>query len=82
MHRMLEALAHEMVHLKQYAKGELKDLIRPPKLVRWKTEYFHADKTDYYFAPWEIEAYGLQQGLLFKFMLMKDEYHGKSNEMG
>ena len=34
----LLALAHEMVHVKQYVKGEMKDIFRPARMVKWMGE--------------------------------------------
>lgn len=48
---MLQTLAHEMVHLKQFAKGELND-----GHTRWKGSHIDSDKIDYHDLPWEIEA--------------------------
>lgn len=64
----LLALAHEMVHLKQYAKGEMKDIFRPAKMTKWLGEKYLTDEIDYWEQPWEIEAYGREKGLYFKFL--------------
>lgn len=64
---MLLALAHEMVHVKQYAKGELKDYARSNK-TKWKTEVIDPDKVDYWDFPWEIEAHGREKGLYVRYM--------------
>lgn len=64
----LLALAHEMVHLKQYAKGELKDIFRPARMIKWRGERYLTDGVDYWEQPWEIEAYGREKGLYFKFL--------------
>lgn len=64
---MLMALAHECVHVKQFAKGELKDIFRPYHLVKWKGEKFDPAKSDYWELPYEIEAYGREKGLYVKF---------------
>lgn len=66
---LLESLAHEMVHVKQYAKGELKDYVYS-KHVKWcgvKMLYDEEDDDQYYDSPWEIEAYGRQVGLYSGF---------------
>ena len=52
----LIALAHEMVHVKQYAKGELKDYLRADE-VKWQNRVFRLEKVKYWSAPWEKEAY-------------------------
>lgn len=70
----LMALAHEMVHVKQYAKGELKDIFRPVRMTKWHGEKYLLDNMDYWEQPWEIEAYGRERGLYIKMMAtLKDE---------
>lgn len=64
---MLLALAHEMVHVKQYAKGELKDYVRMNK-TKWRDEIIESDELDYWDQPWEIEAHGRERGLYFRFL--------------
>ena len=53
---MLISLAHEMVHVKQYARGELKDYLRDD-VVRWKRKIFRLSEVEYWTSPWEVEAY-------------------------
>ncbi len=62
----LIALAHEMVHVKQYARGELKDYLRTEK-VKWKNRTFMLDKVEYWSSPWEKEAYKKDQILYEAF---------------
>ncbi len=52
----LIALAHEMVHVKQFAKKELKDYLRSDK-VKWKGKVYSLDKVKYWTCPWEKEAF-------------------------
>ena len=59
---IMETLAHEMVHIKQYAYGELDDC-----LSVWRGEYVDSDNLDYWIHPWEIEAHGRELGLVTKF---------------
>lgn len=63
----LIAIAHEMVHVKQYAKGELKDYLRDYNKVRWQDRFFRLDKVEYWKAPWEKEAYKKDVILYEKF---------------
>lgn len=59
----LAVLAHEMVHVKQYVTGELVD---KGKYCLWKGkkfEEYEANSEEYFFSPWEVEAYGMQVGL-------------------
>ena len=63
----LLAIAHEMVHLKQYAKGELKDYMRKHR-VRFKNKIYDHGSIDYWEQPWEIEAHGREKGLYYYFL--------------
>jgi len=62
--RVLQCLAHEMVHIKQYAKGELK-FHEKGNLVTFQREQYQGD--EYWESLWEIEAYGREVGLYQKF---------------
>jgi hypothetical protein len=64
---MLLALAHEMVHVKQYAKGELKDYARSNK-CKWKSQIIDPEVVDYWDFPWEIEAHGREKGLYIRYL--------------
>lgn len=55
---ILATIAHEMVHVKQYARGEL---VTRGLVHYWKGER-HSD-TDYNNRPWEIEAHSLDEHL-------------------
>ena len=57
----LSTLAHELVHIKQFARGELNE-----GLTRWKNK--NHEKTEYWDQPWEKEARRLQQKLMNDFM--------------
>lgn len=59
-HLQVETLAHEMVHLKQYARGELKHL--DDGLHKWKGEFYQYTYKKKYTKkyanlPWEEEAH-------------------------
>lgn len=61
LRRLLTTVAHEMVHVKQYARGELKgDYI-------WHGKTYHPKKVDYWDEPWEIEAHGRECGLFIRW---------------
>ena len=62
--RVLQCLAHEMVHVKQYAKGELK-FHEKGNMVTFQREQYQGD--EYWESLWEIEAYGREVGLYQKF---------------
>lgn len=63
---MLRTLAHEMVHVKQFARGELKQYARI-KAHRFKSEFVSND-TEYWDLPWEIEAHGREEGLYLRWL--------------
>lgn len=65
---LLLALAHEMVHTKQYAKGEMRDMRRPAHIVKWLGNKINTESVDYWELPYEIEAYGREKGLYYKFI--------------
>ena len=58
---MVQALCHEMVHVKQYARNEMNDGIVKGR-ARWKTKYIKMD-TNYWDLPWEKEAYRMEKKL-------------------
>ena len=64
---MLTTLAHEMVHVKQYATGELRHMMRGPTLHRWNNQPYDTTDVEYWDLPWEIEAYGRERGLYYRF---------------
>lgn len=64
---ILITLAHEMVHVKQWAKDEMYEYTNMMGMVRFKGEKIHLELTDYWDYPWEIEAYGKQLGLFVRF---------------
>ena len=68
----LITLAHEMVHVKQHAKGELKSMLRERE-DKWHGRYIKEDEMHYFEKPWEIEAYGRELGLYQMFMLWKKQ---------
>jgi len=50
---MIDTLAHEVVHVKQYVRGELVDLVREPQAVKWRGKIVKWSNTSD--EPWEIE---------------------------
>ena len=61
--QILTWLAHEMVHLKQFVRGELCDY--ETGRVQWKTRSF--GRVHYDDQPWEKEAYRLESKLYEEF---------------
>ena len=59
----ITCVLHELVHVKQQFKGELKEINGIEKM--WKGEVHIG--VDYYNLPWEKEAYHMQEGLLDEY---------------
>lgn len=57
----LITLAHEMVHVKQFARRELVE-IKKDTVFKWYGERYEDDVV-YWEQPWEIEAHGREIGL-------------------
>lgn len=75
MQMTLKTIAHEMVHVKQYAKDEMKQLFSVNK-TRFKGEYIPAG-TDYWDLPWEVEAHGRETGLFIQWVEKQGLGHQK-----
>ena len=66
----ITAVCHEMVHVKQFAKGEMVDIVRANK-IRWHGVDFDDEDASYYDQPWEIEAHGREMGLFVRWAQKK-----------
>ena len=65
---LLETLAHEIVHLKQFAKDELYEYDRLPNVHRWRGKKIKGgNDEEELLSPWEIEARGYELGLYYAF---------------
>lgn len=58
----LRTLAHEMIHIKQYALGELNE-----EMSLWHGKKHDSEKIPYAKQPWEIEAHDLSEILLAEY---------------
>lgn len=63
---ILETLAHEIVHIKQFIYHETND-----ELSMWRGKRIDSDKLDYWLHPWEIDAHGRESGLITKFAVQE-----------
>ena len=73
---LMEAIAHEVVHLAQYVRGDLVDE-RETEFLYWKGERYAEPEhmsDDYFLAPWEMEARALQAWIAHKWSERKQ--HG------
>jgi hypothetical protein len=75
--KMLETVAHEMVHVKQYARRELH-----PSKHTWMGKTYNPKKTSYWDLPWEIEAHGRETGLFVRWAEKERIAHLKWTQTG
>ena len=62
----ISLMCHELVHVKQYARKELKHLSRA-NAESFRGIKYCPTKTDYWDQPWEIEAFGREVGLSTRY---------------
>ena len=66
---VISALAHEMVHIKQFVKNELIDLPSTNfRITVFKNKKYNISRVSYYDQPWEIEAYGRERSLTREYL--------------
>lgn len=70
--KLLTTIAHEMIHICQYADG---DIVIDGKNYFWMGELYRSEHlhgkinlAEYYMFPWEVEAYGLERGMYHSFL--------------
>ena len=76
---MMRVLAHEIVHIRQYATGDLKDLALQADYCKWKNKLVKVDgqgRVRYWDLPWEIEA-RLHEKEVFREWRNAHGYHFK-----
>lgn len=59
--KQLSTIAHELVHVRQFARNELYDV--SSSIIRWKKEEFDTNNIDYADYPWEHQAHVLEDYL-------------------
>ena len=64
---LLKTLAHECVHVVQYATGEMAET-NAPLITKWRGKKVDWSNIHYYDQPWEVEAYGRETGLYERFI--------------
>ena len=70
---LIITIAHEMVHVKQYARGQ----ITHGKNLKSKFWMGQKIKSQYYDSPWEVEAYSRERVLANKIFQIIDTAHAK-----
>jgi hypothetical protein len=66
---LLRTVAHELVHVKQISRNELKELVLSPQ-YRFCKKYY-SKNTTYHNRPWEIEALEKEQILVDNWLQFK-----------
>ena len=63
----IRTLIHELVHVKQYAIGDLKDFCSGA--AKWKKKVYELDLDDPFYmdSPWEKEAYRVSQEMYLRY---------------
>jgi len=64
--RSMVILAHELVHVKQFALGELYYCPNTGR-EKWKGKIINHDQYNYWDLPYEIEAHGREKGLVYQY---------------
>jgi hypothetical protein len=80
INEMIQTLAHEMVHVKQHAKNEhVKKHVTARGGLKiesyWMGKLWRPSngEVDFYDAPWEVEAYGREVGLMHRWINYKEK---------
>jgi hypothetical protein len=68
---MIKTLGHELIHCRQYSRGELNE-----EMTMWRGRRVDSDSMSYYEQPWEIEAINLEQKLYDAFLASEICSHG------
>ncbi len=56
----ISTIIHEMVHVQQFAKGRMQDLLKCYSKKKWCGSIIDTSEMEYKSYPWEIEAYDLE----------------------
>ena len=71
LYNLILTTCHEMVHVKQYSRGELKEAFP-------KTFWFNKPHSDARCFPWEREAWDMQSKLAHKYIKLNTNYNIKA----
>jgi len=73
----IETYVHEMIHVKQYTKGEMKFLARTPDVLKWRQARIDTNEYSYWDLPWEEEAHRLERPLTNAFLRTHKHWSAK-----
>jgi hypothetical protein len=66
---ILRSLAHECVHIYQYATGRLRNS-KDHMMSYWYDKLIDTRKVSYWDLPWEIDAEGREKGLFVRWLVV------------
>lgn len=67
MCQLVQTIAHEMVHVKQFARGRLRSQILNKKMVNvWQGKVYADKDLAYHCRPWELEAFRQERELAYR----------------
>lgn len=75
---ILNTLAHELVHVKQWAKGEFYQHQSNENVFTFQKMRYNIARVDYWDQPWEIEAHGRAIGLVVQWARANDLHNDES----
>ena len=78
MRPLLTTVAHEMVHVKQYARNEMREVMKSGTVMNRFNGSYYPLSQDYWEQPWEIEAMGWERGLFEMWAEKQGLYKDKS----
>lgn len=64
---LIKTIAHELVHVKQYVKNELRERYKPYHHHMWHKELIIVNDDNCYDVPWEVEARELEEELFERY---------------
>lgn len=65
--KKLRTVCHEMVHVAQFAKGDMRYITKPARFTKFQG-VLYPDELEYWDSPWEIEAFGREPGLYTRWI--------------
>jgi len=68
-HQLVQTIAHEMVHVKQIARGRLQNRVVKNEMVNfWYGQPYTNEDLAYHRRPWELEAFRQERELAFRLL--------------
>lgn len=65
--QLVQTIAHEMVHVKQIARGRLQNRVVKNELVNvWRGQVYAAEDLAYHRRPWKLEAFRQERELAYR----------------